>query len=289
MSEGIAPRPHLATRAARKSAPAGGGTRIPRGSPGAVPTPYLAVVGAERSLPAIWDEALLPTNESEADRGPHAYPNYTWDVQGRLVTPEDLERQAVKFHDKIRTELETDEGDFQAITFKRGLHIYVLPDPHTLPEPAGGKVIQPCSLPLRSHWTAEIVDCCAVTTPRTDGSAFGFLKVRWLYSPSEALDSPYIPQDVKEQIQGWEFERDEKIRTDHYDFISLETYGYSAPPFRTRIEITGMAVTNDQVVTERSKRTVVPDGTAYPGVTVRLPSSRPERQESVDLKSDDSQ
>ena len=93
--------------------------------------------------------------------------------------------------------------------------------------------------------------------------------MQWLYSPSEALDSPYIPQDVKEQIQSWEFERDEKIRTDHY-FISLETYGYSAPPFRTRIEITGMGVTNVQVVTERSKRTIAPDGTAYTGVTVRV-------------------
>lgn len=53
MAEGTVPRPFLATRAARKSAPASGGTRIPRGSPGAIPTPYLAVVGAERSLPAI--------------------------------------------------------------------------------------------------------------------------------------------------------------------------------------------------------------------------------------------
>lgn len=94
--------------------------------------------------------------------------------------------------------------------------------------------------------------------------------MQWLYSPSEALDSPYIPQNVKEQIQSWEFEREEKIRTDHYDFISLETYGYTASPFRTRIEITGMGVTNDQVVTERSKRTVAPDGTAYTGVTIRV-------------------
>jgi hypothetical protein len=56
MSEGIAPNPFLATRAARKSAPASGipwGIRIPRESPGAISTPYLAVVGAERSLPAI--------------------------------------------------------------------------------------------------------------------------------------------------------------------------------------------------------------------------------------------
>lgn len=75
-------------------------------------------------------------------------------------------------------ELEDEEGGFQAVTFRRGLHIYVLPDPHTLPVPAGGKVIQPCSLPLKSHWTAEVIDCCAVTTPRTDGAALGFLKVR---------------------------------------------------------------------------------------------------------------
>lgn len=103
---------------------------------------------------------------------------------------------------------------------------------------------------------------------------------QWLYSPGEALDSPYIPQDVKEQIESWEFERDEKIRTDHYDFISLETYSYSAPPFRTRIELTGMGVSDDQIVTARGQRIVVPGGSACAGVNIKVnnASARPHSQ-----------
>jgi len=165
-------------------------------------------------------------------------------------------------------EPEGDQDSQELIQFTRGDRIWVLPDKQSNTVPEGYAKVG--DLPDSYWWIGEIVNCCYVPADNgpadsQDGNPIGFLEVAWFYSyeHAEALRGTNLDSSWLNKVKAYKLEKNERILSDHRDFIPLASYAGFADGIFARLQLHGLGMSAADRLTDvkdrrkRSKKDLV--------------------------------
>lgn len=184
------------------------------------------------------DDVASSPKVSTRSRSGHAS-SYQWETEILAISPEDIGTK-LSYHNSINTTIER-EGKTEKVRFRRGDRIWILPDPETLPPQTRDVDIE--DLEDEYWWVGEILDCCALDQESQETREnLGLLRVTWYYTPDQALDLPNIHPDYKQRIRKYRFDDNERLRSDHVDFVGIECFGGFADGIESYLSIHGLSV-----------------------------------------------
>ena len=223
---------------------------------------------------------------------------YQWDCETLGIDAEDV-GQKLSYHNSITTEIRRD-GKEEKVRFRRGDKLWILPDPDWLPPQTHDVNIK--DLDDEYWWVGEILDCCALDqTSQATESNLGLLRIcvgvsflpscslltrfiQWYYTPDQVQDLKNVHQDYKKKIRKYRFEENERIRSDHVDFVGIECFAGFADGVETFLSVHGLEVDDKERIARqlarstkernreipcRSKAGVRVEGFTTKGATVR--------------------
>jgi len=130
----------------------------------------------------------------------------------------------------------------KAITFHLsvGDRVWILPDKQSGTVPK--EFTNPEELPDQYWNVGEIVNCCQIEDAA--GSPIQFLEVVWLYAYEEVwlLAPKYMHRDWVERVDKYGLQENERVLTDHRDFVPLSSLAGLATGVYTHLQIQGLAV-----------------------------------------------
>jgi len=145
----------------------------------------------------------------------------------------------------------------EIIRFKIGDRIWILPDKQSGTIPAGCDKIE--DLPDEYWWIGEVVNCCYL--PHGDDTQgeqehIGFLEVVWFYSYEHALKlkDTNLHSYYLNKTRDYGLEKNERILSDHRDFVPLSSYAGFADGIFARLRLHGLAMSAANRLTEARKR-----------------------------------
>jgi len=198
------------------------------------------------------DEAGIRTVRSTSARG------YSWEAEAIEMSPEDVENRLI-VHDQIKAKIDRN-GEQMKLKLKAGDRIFVLPDPSYLPPLSQEITIE--ELADDDWWVATVER--TLSLPQEGQHDLGVLEIRWMYSKDDGLklkDTEMHKSFVK-QLREYRMDYDERIDSDHLDYIGIDSYGGAADGIYNYLELNGFEVKDVERMKKPHLRKNVPKGKA---------------------------
>jgi len=207
---------------------------------------------------------------------------YGWDVDELSISYKDVAEGRLTYHQSINTTIER-QGKNEKVRFRRGDKIWILPDPKELPDSTRDMDID--DLDDDYWWVGEILDCCALDQSSQGSDNLGLLRIQWYYTGDQANQLHRLHPTLKTKLRKYTFDGPEMIRSDHLDFVGIESFAGFADGIVTFLKLKGLAVEDVERLKAPSKRKHIPEEKIPPfnlqGFSNKANAARKRKQEKL--------